>query len=59
MPAKTVAQQQMMGADLARARGGKKTRTGMSEAQLSEYALTKRKGLPKRKSQIIARLRRK
>ena len=48
-----------MGAELARRRAGKKTKTGMSESQLGEYASTKRKGLPKRKSQIIARLRRK
>jgi len=27
----------MLGADLARARAGKKTRTGMTEAQLVEY----------------------
>lgn len=27
-----------MGADLARARAGKKTRTGMSEAQLEDFA---------------------
>ena len=28
----------MMGADLARKRAGKKTRTGMSEVQLREFA---------------------
>lgn len=39
----------MMGADLARAEAGKKTRTGMSEKQLREFASTKRKGLPERK----------
>lgn len=38
-----------MGADLARARAGKKTRTGMSEKQLEDFASTKRKGLPQRK----------
>ena len=48
-PAKSKAQQRLMGADLARARAGKKTRTGMSEKQLKEYAATPRKGLPKRK----------
>lgn len=47
MPAKSKVQQQMMGADLARKRAGKKTRTGMSQAQLEEFASTKRKGLPK------------
>ena len=48
MPAKSKAQQRLMGADLARARAGKKTRTGMSKAKLGEYASTKRKGLPAR-----------
>jgi hypothetical protein len=36
----------LMGADLERARAGKKTRTGMSESKLEEFASTKRKGLP-------------
>jgi hypothetical protein len=49
MPAKSKAQQKLMGADLVRARAGKKTRTGMSAAKLEEYASTKRKGLPSRK----------
>ena len=35
-------------AHLERARAGKKTRTGMSEAQLEDFASTKRKGLPQR-----------
>lgn len=48
MPAKSQAQQKMMGADLARARKGKKTRTGMTESQLEDYASTPRKGLPKK-----------
>jgi len=39
----------MMGADLARARAGKRTQTGMSEQQLMEYASTPRKGLPAKK----------
>lgn len=38
MPAKTKRQQRMMGADLARVRKGKKTRTGMSKAMLKEMA---------------------
>lgn len=46
MPAKSKAQQQMMGAELARKRAGKKTRTGMTEKQLEEFASTPRKGLP-------------
>lgn len=49
MPARSKAQQRLMGADLARKRAGKKTRTGMSEKQLEEFASTKRKGLPARK----------
>jgi hypothetical protein len=48
MPSKSKAQQEMMGADLARARAGKKTRTNMSGKQLEEFASTKRKGLPQR-----------
>jgi len=48
MPAKSKKQQMFMGAELARKRAGKKTRTGMTERQLKEYAGTKRKGLPKR-----------
>jgi len=49
MPAKSKAQQRFFGAELARKRAGKKTRTKMSEKQLKEYASTKRKGLPKKK----------
>jgi hypothetical protein len=48
MPARSKAQQQLMGADLARARAGKKTRTGMSESQLRDFAATPTKGLPTR-----------
>jgi hypothetical protein len=43
MPPVTPKQQRFMGAELAREREGKKTRTGMSEKQLEEYA-TKPKG---------------
>lgn len=46
MPAVSKAQQHLMGADLARARAGKKTRTGMSEGQLKDFAGTKTTGLP-------------
>lgn len=35
-----------MGMELARKREGKKTKTGMNEKQLKEFASTKRKGLP-------------
>lgn len=37
-----------MGSDLARAKAGEATRTGMSKAQLEEYAGTSEKGLPMR-----------
>lgn len=49
MPAESKAQQRFMGAELARKREGKKTKTGMSEKQLKEFAGTKRKGLPEKK----------
>lgn len=48
MPAKSKAQQRFFGAELGRKRTGKKTRTGMSAAQLKEYAATPRKRLPAR-----------
>lgn len=38
MPAKTEKQRKFMGAELARKREGKKTKTGMSEAQLRDFA---------------------
>ena len=38
MPSKTEKQRKMMGADLARARAGQRTKTGMSESQLRDYA---------------------
>ena len=49
MPAKSKAQQRFMGAELARKRAGKKTKTKMTTSQLREFAGTKRKGLPARK----------
>ncbi len=49
MPAKSKVQQRFLGAELARKRAGKKTKTKMSEKQLEEFAHTKRKGLPKTK----------
>ena len=42
-------QQQFMGAELERKRAGKKTRTGMSEKQLHDFASTKVKRLPIKK----------
>lgn len=38
MPAKSEKQRRFMGAELARKRAGHKTKTGMSEAQLRDYA---------------------
>jgi hypothetical protein len=38
MPPVTPRQQRFMGAELARKREGKKTKTGMSESQLEEFA---------------------
>ena len=46
IPAKSKRQQRFMGAELTRRRAGRKTVTGMSEAQLREFAGTRRKGLP-------------
>jgi hypothetical protein len=49
MPAKSKAQQKLMGADLRRKRQGKATRTGMTKADLHDFASTRRQGLPTRK----------
>ena len=38
MPAVSKKQRKFMGSELARKRAGKKTRTGMSESQLKEFA---------------------
>jgi hypothetical protein len=38
MPAKSERQRKFMGAELERKREGKKTKTGMSEKQLEEFA---------------------
>lgn len=43
MPAKSEKQRKYMGAELERKRAGKKTKTGMTEKQLKDYA-SKRKG---------------
>ena len=48
MPSVSRKQQAFMGAELARKRAGKKTKTGMSSSQLSDFASTKTKGLPTR-----------
>lgn len=49
MPPKSARQQRFMGAELARKREGKATRTGMSTKQLEEFA-AKPKGGYKRKA---------
>jgi hypothetical protein len=43
MPAKTEKQRKFMGAELERKREGKKTKTGMSEKQLEDFASKKDK----------------
>ena len=49
MPRVSRKQQQLMGADLERARKGQKTVTGMTKSQLEDSASTPQKGLPTRK----------
>jgi len=49
MPAVSKKQRRFMGAELARKRAGKKTKTKMTTAQLKEFASTGEKGLPKKK----------
>jgi hypothetical protein len=46
MPAESQKQQGFMGAELARKRAGKPTKTKMTVKQLMEFASTPRKGLP-------------
>lgn len=50
MPAKSKAQRGMMGADLARAKAGKPTKTGMAMSQLEDFAGTAKQGLPQKVS---------
>ena len=47
MPAVSKRQRRMMGADLARARAGASTRTGMSEAQLRDFAKKPKRSNPR------------
>ena len=49
MPAKSKAQQRLMGADLARARAGEKTETGMGAKKLKEMATKPKGGYKKKK----------
>jgi len=46
MPAKSKAQQGFFGAELARARAGEATDTGLPPDKLREFAATPAKGLP-------------
>jgi hypothetical protein len=46
MPATSKKQQGFMGAELARKRAGKKTKTKMTVEQLLDFAKTPKKGLP-------------
>ena len=52
MPAKTERQRKFMGSELARKRAGKKTKTGMSESQLRDFAHTPRKKSPLNKFHV-------
>lgn len=49
MPAKTARQRRFFGAELGRARAGKKTRTGMSVSHLRKWARKPKGGYRKRK----------
>jgi Protein of unknwon function (DUF3008) len=49
MPSVSKSQQKLAGADLAGARAGKQTKTGMTVKQLEEFAATPRTGLPAKK----------
>ena len=49
MPARTRKQQRFMGAELARARAGKKTRTGMSASHLRKWARKPKGGYKKKR----------
>jgi hypothetical protein len=63
MPAKSEAQQRLMGMALAAKRGKghfsgkvKEIADSMSEKQLHDFAATKHKGLPEKKAEIIEAL---
>lgn len=49
MPAKTKRQQRFFGAELSRARSGKKTRTGLGVSKLRKFARKPKGGFKKRK----------
>ena len=52
MPAISKRQQRFMGAELSRKRAGKRTVTGMTEAQLEEHASIKNRRIPERKGTV-------
>ena len=52
MPAVSISQRRMAGADLARLRAGKKTKTGMTAKQLKDFASTSEKSLPLAKARL-------
>jgi hypothetical protein len=49
MPAKSKKQQRFFGAELGRARAGKKTKTGLGKKKLREFARKPKGGYKKRK----------
>jgi len=55
MPAKTERQRRFLGAELARKRAGKKTKTKMSAAQLSEYLSGSKKRPLRAKKKVLKR----
>lgn len=59
MPSVSKAQQRFMGYELNKERETGSNDTGMSEQQLRDFATTKRKGLPERKTKRKARKARK
>jgi hypothetical protein len=58
VPAKSEKQRKLAGADLARLRAGKKTVTGMTEAQLREFARKNPKGNPHGRAQKVGSMKR-
>lgn len=53
MPYKTEKQRRFMGAELARKRSGKKTKTRMSKKQLIEFARSKKHTKKKKKKKRV------
>lgn len=59
MPAKSEKQRKFMGAELSRKRAGKKTKTGMSETQLQDFARGGGEGWNRKYGQRKRRMREK